>query len=157
MDNEFQSSPEIADLKNQEGNKKPIFSWKRIGKIIGITIFVVVFGMAEYLGVNSRSFKILSQRWLNGNRLHLIVCDDLPFYTQGQKAFLGHQETIKQLKQAGAFNIEVKKIICPSLDPNLSFVKGDLYLEYKTRAELKQIENILGKDFFGIPYNGYKR
>lgn len=156
MENEFKLTEDTKKelVKKVENNK---FSWLRVLKISGAVILCGGLILGSFWLINSKAYKKASASLLKNNQLHLVDCQDLPFYTQALKTYQQNTEVVEQLKKMGAVDILVNKVDCPSFDGNMTFSKGEINFSYTNRSHRNAIEEILGKDFFGIPYNGYNR
>jgi hypothetical protein len=156
MENEFKLTEDTKKelAKKAENNK---FSWLRVLKISGAVILCGGLILGSFWLINSKAYKKASASLLKNNRLHLVDCQDLPFYTQALNTYQQHTEEVEQLKKMGAVDFVVNKVDCPSFDGSMTFSKGEINFSYTNRGNRKTIEKTLGKDFFGIPYNGYNR
>jgi hypothetical protein len=132
-----------------------IFSWKRIFKIVGVIVLAGMIIAGAYLIVNLRPVKIAWASLFYDSRENFLDCENLPFYPLVQKAFAGHADVVSKIKAVpGVANFYPEQNRCKILEGGSEFFKGQAVLVYKSRKARSQAENIIGKDFFGIPYRG---
>jgi hypothetical protein len=133
------------------------FSWKRIAKVAGVIAAIGVIVGGGYAVAISRPVKIAWASMASDRREHFLDCEHLPFFAQVEKVFSQHANVVAQVKVLpGVTSFEPEKVVCKIYEGGMIFIKGDAVLVYKGRATRKQAENIIGKDFFGMPYRGYE-
>ena len=131
-----------------------MFSWKRVGKVVGVIVFIGVIVGGGYLAAISRKGQILIADWTKNNRENFLACEDLPFYAQVQKALTQHQDVVIKIEQIKGSKVIAREIKCKIIEGGNEFVKGDIEISYNSRAERRQIEELIGNNFFGIPWRG---
>jgi hypothetical protein len=122
-----------------------------------LAISIVIFSLCtiSFVFFTPLNHKILDI--LTANKEHYLTCNELPDKTQVEEIFQKHNETIQQIKNLYPDRIEIsvntynsnssfnnRKLNCPE--------KADIIILLQTNEQRKKIEEILGKDFFGIPY-----
>lgn len=140
--------------ENNIEQPKDSFSWKRVGKVVGVVLALAVVMAAVYFLANSRRVKIAWAAYALNRQEYYLACDSLPFYPEVQKAVEQHTDIIDKIKAAGATGVEAEKINCPNVDNTMYFIKGDMLITYQTRSQRQAIEKLIGTNFFGVPWRG---
>ena len=132
-----------------------MFSWIRIAKIVGIIVLAGGIVAGIYLAVTSRPVKIIWASAVYNRRENFLACENLSFYPQVQQTFILHAAVAAKVKAvAGVADFYPELNKCKIVDGGTEFFKGQAVLVYRNRTARKQAEQIIGKDFFGIPYRG---
>lgn len=146
----MQNQPEPIPTTRSDG-----FSWPRILKVTAIIIAAgIVFGSGYWVA----GLKPVRVAWAETfeNRVeHFSDCEHLPFYPQVEKAFAQHADVVAKVRAGAEF--APQRIECKNFEGGILFIKGQALLKYNGKDERKQAQEILGKDFFGIPYRGQPR
>ncbi len=130
------------------------FSWKRIFKILFYFILVCTLIAGCYFVVVSKKFKIAYASFILDNREHYTDCYGLPFFAQVEKSITEHGDIIDKLKVVGAESITAEKLVCKGWDGGIELIKGDIKIEYNSHDQRIKIEELIGDNFFGIPWRG---
>ncbi len=133
------------------------FSWKRVAKVVGVIVGAAAVCAGVYFLVNYRPAKILYYSVVKDDREHFLPCEQLPFYPQVTRALARHQDMVAKLKNAGALEVLGQETNCASSAGGMYFIKGDILIQYHSRAQRSAIQKLLGDTFFGIPYRGESR
>jgi hypothetical protein len=131
---------------------KPKLSHK---KLLATVLLLLILAEAFFLLSQNVAVKKAWASIVFDKREHYIDCEHLPFYELAQKAFGQHQDIVNKVKAIpGVVDFFPEENRCKIYEQGTQFVKGQAVLIYKNRPARKQAENIIGKDFFGIPYSG---
>lgn len=76
-----------------------------------------------------------------------IACSELPSVEEVQKVLTDHKDTIQELEKLSDTNS-----IWFSIDTERCSGKADILIYYGTESQRKQIKEIIGEKFFGVPY-----
>jgi len=140
---------------NFDSNRADKFSLKRVLKITGVIVLAAAVIAGGYFFITSRLVKVAWASAVLDEHQPYSTCYELPFYEQVQSQLSKHADILDKLKQTGA-EIEPEKIECSGYPGGIVFLKGDLQISYKTHQQRRQIEKIIGDNFFGIAYRGNK-
>lgn len=133
------------------------FSWLRIFRILGISILILAFITGIYLALQTKQFRIAYASIIHNNIEHFTDCYGLPFFPQVEKAMNEHMDIVDRLKSAGAISVTAEKLVCKGWDGGIELIKGDMLIQYKDGQSKSSIVNVIGDNFFGIPYRGEKK
>lgn len=96
------------------------------------------------------------RRWISDvvydNRVPYLRCEDLPTITEVEQAIEIHQDVIEEIEAVNPGFIRVH--ISSTVNHTDCAGKGYLLVEYASHADRKQIEDIIGETFFGVPWMG---
>lgn len=139
-------------MENNSSTSEVKFSWLRILKVVFVIFAVLAIAAGIYFFATARKTKILWANIAYGNREHYISCSDLPFYSEVQKSLRQHGDLTNKIKNLGAESVSAVEINCPSSVGSFAFLKGDILISYRNRAQRNAIEQAVGETFFGMPY-----
>lgn len=124
-------------------------------KIIGTVLALLILGEGIFLLSNVVAVKIWFNRVAYNRIENYIDCEKLPFFPNVEKQFKNHKDVVASVKNIpGVADFYPEKIECKLYDQGLTFIKGDAVLTYKSRSARASAQQVLGKDFFSIPYRG---
>lgn len=119
--------------------KLSVFQNNKKLALLSVLIFSIVLG-----GVFSFQLVIKPYILILRDAEH-VPCDQLPDLSQAEKIYNEHLDTVEQIENISPDNVFVLLIErCPG--------KGEVEIQYDTMSTRKQIKNLIGDTFFGIPY-----
>jgi hypothetical protein len=105
--------------------------------VIGISC-IILGGAIIFYWVVEPFFVI----WQDSER---VSCDQLPNMGQAEQIYNEHLDIVAQIENINPGNVFVSLVErCPG--------KGEVEIQYDTISTRKQIKNLIGDTFFGIPY-----
>jgi hypothetical protein len=142
-----ETSQSVITDKPQKSSKKSLV----------IILFLFIFAETIFLLNQNPDVKKTWASIIFDKREHYTDCEHLPFKVSVQKAFDRHQDMVNKVKAVpGVVDFFSEENRCKIFEQGTQFIKGQAVLVYKSRSARKQAENLIGKDFFGIPYRGYQ-
>ncbi|MFX0124000.1 MAG: hypothetical protein ACFFAE_10200 [Candidatus Hodarchaeota archaeon] len=108
-------------------------------------VLLIVFISAIILGGAILFYRVVEPLFIIWQDNTRVPCDQLPNISQAEQIYNEHLDTVEQIE-----NISPGKVFV-SLVERCS-EKGEVEIHYDTMNTRKQIKDLIGDTFFGIPY-----
>ncbi len=108
-----------------------------------VLLFVFISGII--LGGAIIFYWVVEPLFIIGQDTKRVPCDQLPNMSQAEQIYNEHLDTVEQIENINPGNVFVSLVErCPG--------KGEVEIHYDTMSTRKQIKDLIGDTFFGIPY-----
>jgi hypothetical protein len=108
-------------------------------------VLLVVFISGIILGGAIIFYWVVEPLFIIGQDTKRVPCDQLPNMSQAEQIYNEHLDTVEQIENINPGNVFVSLVErCPG--------KGEVEIQYDTMSTRKQIKDLIGDTFFGIPY-----
>jgi len=88
---------------------------------------------------------VVEPLFIIGQDTKRVPCDQLPNMSQAEQIYNEHLDTVEEIENINPGNVFVSLVErCPG--------KGEVEIHYDTMSTRKQIKDLIGDTFFGIPY-----
>ncbi len=108
-------------------------------------VLLLVFISGIILGGAIIFYWVVEPLFIIGQDTKQVPCDQLPDMSQAEQIYNEHLDTVEQIENINPDNVFVSLVErCPG--------KGEVEIYYDTMSTRKQIKDLIGDTFFGIPY-----
>ena len=108
-------------------------------------VLLLVFISDIMLGGAIIFYWVVEPLLIIGQDTKRVPCDQLPDMSQAEQIYNEHLDTVEQIENINPGNVFVSLVErCPG--------KGEVEIHYDTMSTRKQIKDLIGDTFFGIPY-----
>jgi len=108
-------------------------------------VLLVVFISGIILGGAIIFYWVVEPLFIIGQDTKRVPCDQLPNMSQAEQIYNEHLDTVEEIENINPGNVFVSLVErCPG--------KGEVEIHYDTMSTRKQIKDLIGDTFFGIPY-----
>jgi hypothetical protein len=108
-------------------------------------VLLIVFISCIILGSAIIFFQVVGSLFIIWQDSQRVPCDQLPTISQAEQIYNEHLDTVEQIENISPGKVFMSLVErCPG--------KGEVEIEYDTRSTRKQIKDLIGDTFFGIPY-----
>jgi len=114
---------------------------------IGLPVMIIVIILGIGVEYKTHFFKKMIADVVYDNRLHGVICEELPALSEVEQIVEEHRDSIKEIENVNPGFIFVKvESPCPG--------KGIIVIEYASHQDRLRIEKLIGETFFGVPWKG---
>ena len=108
-------------------------------------ILLVVFISGIILGGAIIFYRVIEPLLIIRQDSKRVPCDQLPSMSQAEQIYNEHLDTVEQIENISPSKVFVSLVErCPG--------KGEVEIHYDTISTRRQIKDLIGDTFFGIPY-----